>query len=484
MAARELALAGARVAAGLVALIIAGATVAGATLLPLPTITAAPDAQVITPAATGEVRVCPGALRLIGGDAATGSGNAESRATELRVVGSAAIIAHGDLDQQPIAGEPDAGALRFSAQPGVDPATVSASQSQSPNRPELRGFAATACTDPANDAWLVGGSTTVGRSGVLVLSNPYEVAATVNLTFHGARGRIAAPGATGITVPPRSQQALPLAAFAPDEPTLVVRVESRGGTVAAVVQHSVERGLDAGGVDLTGAVAAPSTRQVLPGVVISEAAATLQQLGRRGYDDVVPVVRVFVPGATGGTVRIGVVPSAGGAGSSISAELDPGIVTDLPIGDLADGDYSITVESTVPVVAAARVSTVAPGSPPGGAGAPGAADLMWAGSVPALSGPAQFSVPAGVGARLHLANPGRTAITVTIAGADAAVSGGSAIEVAPGAMVAVPVTASVAYRIEGAGVHAAVVFSAPGALATVPVTSPRPLEEPVRVFVR
>lgn len=488
---RARAVLGARIAGGVIALGVAGVVVGASTLLPLPTLGHTPTGEQITPVASGEIRVCPGALLSLGDEA--------NDATTARPLGGLSVAAHGALEQQPLADDASAGALLFTSTSDVDPATVSVAQSQQPNgaaSPGLAGLAATACAAPNNDAWLVGGDTTVGRSGILMLANPFEVAATVNLTMWGSRGQVNAPGATGITVPPLTQRALPLAGFAPGEPSLVIRVESRGGTIAANVQHAVQRGLEAGGVDLVGAGAAPSTRQVIPGITIRDSVATLQRTVAPGYSDLLPIARLLAPGDTATTARIGLVPvAAGGAGTSMTVELEPGVVSDVMIDGLADGDYVMVVESDDAVVAGARVATAAGSGGPDGADGPDAgapsgqaagavSDFMWAGSTPALGGPAQFSVAPGASASLHLSNPGDAAVTVSLTNAARPDGGAQTVEVPAGGAVVVPVAASGAYQVEGRGVRAAVALAGRNALATYPVVSPRPLAEPVTVFVR
>ncbi len=59
---------------------------------------------------------------------------------------------------------------------------------------DLRGSAAAACQQPANDLWLVGANTALGRTAVLNLSNASSSPATVSLELFGAEGQIQAPG--------------------------------------------------------------------------------------------------------------------------------------------------------------------------------------------------------------------------------------------------------------------------------------------------
>ena len=114
---------------------------------------------------------------------------------------------------------------------------------------DLHGSAAAACQQPANDLWLVGANTALGRTAVLNLSNASSTPATVSLDLFGAKGQIQAPGSRGLLVAPGTTRSIVLAGLAPGEEQLSVRVRSAGGPVAAVIQQSVLRGLTPGGVD-------------------------------------------------------------------------------------------------------------------------------------------------------------------------------------------------------------------------------------------
>ena len=67
---------------------------------------------------------------------------------------------------------------------------------------DLQGSAAAACQQPANDLWLVGANTALGRTAVLNLSNASSTPATVSLELFGAKGQIQAPGSRGLLVAP------------------------------------------------------------------------------------------------------------------------------------------------------------------------------------------------------------------------------------------------------------------------------------------
>ena len=69
----------------------------------------------------------------------------------------------------------------FSADPvGNQQATAGAVMRYASNDGDLQGWAAAACQQPANDLWLVGANTSLGRTAVLNLSNASSTPATVS----------------------------------------------------------------------------------------------------------------------------------------------------------------------------------------------------------------------------------------------------------------------------------------------------------------
>ena len=220
----------------------------------------------------------------------------------------------------------------------------------------LAGFAAAACGEAVADAWLVAGATNLGRSGLVLLSNPTAVAATVDVRVIGEAGPVEAPSALGIIVPPGSQRVLSLAGLAPNLTSPVVHVTSTGGAIAASLEHSVVVGLAPAGVELTGVTAPPATTQVIPGFVVPEAGGIEASEDHADGDDF-PVVRLFAPGDEQVDVSIGDRARVGLAAAAPSTPpSQPDSVTDVPLGVLDAGDYTVRIEAEAPVVAAARAT--------------------------------------------------------------------------------------------------------------------------------
>jgi len=338
---------------------LAVATVAAAALVPWPDHRNEAPSELVQPAESRQLRVCPGPLLSLGEDA--------TAATTASSVGPADVVtatepADAALEQVPLEapGNPNAAQdgtpVAIAAEPGgVDAGMLGGAQSQSVSTETLRGFAAAACGEAVADAWLVAGATNLGRSGLVLLSNPTAVAATVDVRVVGEAGAVEAPSALGIIVPAGSQRVLSLAGLAPNLVSPVVHVTSTGGAIAATLEQSTIVGLAPAGMELTGTTAAPATTQVIPGLVVPQSGGVEAVEDHADGDDF-PIVRLFAPGNAPVDVSIGVVPEGGSGGSTIEATLDPGRTLDVPLGVLDAGSYTVRVEADAPVVAAARAS--------------------------------------------------------------------------------------------------------------------------------
>jgi hypothetical protein len=500
---------GARLGAGLVGLAVIGGVVAVGTALPLPAAERTAPSALITPEATGQQRVCSGGLVGIG---AGGSATATSfLATPQRITGTST----GEAPDETRIESPDVGtdagqngwpvALAAPGADSGDPVLLAAAQSQVAASGETVGFSASVCAEPGSDTWLAAGSTVVGRTSVLLLSNPSDVTATVDLAIFGEEGPVSAPGSAGISIVAGTQRVIPLAGLAPDVASHVIHVQSRGGQVVAALQSSVVRGLEPGGVELTGSTAGPGLTQVLPGLRVSSAAAvdagpTPEPVaGAEGTpapqpeptapapagdasegSDTETALRVFVPGDKDAALTVGVRPEAGAAGEGLSFpyEAQAGHVTDIPFSDdLAEGLYTVTVESTVPVVASARSST--------GGGATGI-DLAWF-SAPSgpVAGDVLVAVPEGPAPRVHLANFGDISARAVLTPESAAAAGAAevVVDVPAGATASAEVAAGTVYRLSSADpLFGSVSFLGDGQSSAFPINPPNPSASPLRVY--
>lgn len=272
----------------------------------------------------------------------------------------AQVLALGDRDTAladvtPAAGAgvarvsgPDAGVVVRAVPDDGGPAWVAGTTEVRTDTGDLRGLVAAPCRSPVNEAWLVGGSTTLGSSARLVLQNPGATPAQVSLEVWGPGGPVELAGASQYVVPAGAERAVLLEGAAAEQARIVVHVVASGGLVAAYLQDSALRGLTPAGVDDVVPGSAPTTRQVVPGVSVGPSKAD-------GAD--VAMLRLLAPDQAG-TAQVhvlgpdGEVPFPGGT----DVALDAGAVLDLPLGGLPEGAYTVVVDADVPVLAGAMIT--------------------------------------------------------------------------------------------------------------------------------
>ncbi|MDO9590635.1 MAG: DUF5719 family protein, partial [Microcella sp.] len=434
---------GGRASLALGAAAAAAALAATVLFVPSPSIAPEPLALAVTPDRSDQSVVCAGpALGLTRGD----DPQVAAVATAQRRSAGAGLV-------ESSIGESDAldGGAAVVTLPREAPAeALGASESVRPRTADVAGLAAAECLTPSRTAWLVGGSTTVGRSTWIVLTNAGAVDATVSLRIHAENGLIEAPGTSGIIVAAGAQRVLPLSGIAVGVESPVVEVTSSGGSVAATLQHSIVRGLDASGIAIVTPVEAAGLRHVIPALPVIGGQAVLERSTADGGADALTALRMLAPGDTAALVTVRLIPEGDGTGVALTTTLEPQTVLDLPFTDLLDGEYSVVVEASEPIVVAARTSTAGPGG----------LDLEWFTPAPAIEAGAEVlaavaPVGPGVMARLHLfAADGEATVTVdgrtVVVPADSGVVLASATNVGVQLSTTATLHASVSYRGDAA----------------------------------
>ncbi|QIG38295.1 large extracellular alpha-helical protein [Microbacterium sp. 4R-513] len=451
------ALAGTLVAAGFVV------AVATAVAVPWPTLTREPVEITAVPAPEASVLSCAGSVLALGRDpvdagaisvaadqnltAGVGEGSAPPVETQLdtSVAGSIASV--------------------FTAEPENRTRTdVAATGSSTVSDEDLSGFAASPCRPPLTESWLVGGATTTGAADIVVISNPGEVAATVELTVFGTSGPVVPPGGD-LVVAAGSQQALSLAGLALGQDSPVIRVSATGAPVTAVLQTSLTRTLLPGGVDQVGAIESPDPDIVIPGVAVAA--------GDGPATDAATVLRVLSPSADT-TAQVTVVPTgvAQPVSEPIEVPLTAGLPLDLDLGGLDPREYTVRVQAEAPVVGAVWQTT----------GFGEGADFAWYTPAPALAVPSLFATPTGPSPALTVANPTADEAQVTVDAVDG--SSSTTVVVQPGQSARFSLRARTVYSIDagGIGVRAGVSLTGDDALAGYPVWSGDTAAEPIVVY--
>ncbi|KAA9111214.1 DUF5719 family protein [Microbacterium rhizomatis] len=441
---------------------------------PWPTVAREPLVVDAVPVASETVLSCVGGLLAIGRDATS--------AAQLSVAADQAVTAGaGEGAQAPAQTRLSAsylggaeGAAVYTAPASGSAATDAAAAGWAAvSAEDLSGFAASECTAPLMESWLVGGASTTGASDLVLLGNPGSVAATVQLTVYGSRGAQIPPGGRNVIVPPGQQIALPLAGLSLGEESPVLRVTAAGAPVQASLQASLTRTLVPGGVDQVGATATPATDLVIAGVEVTA------EPGPAGASNAATLVRMLSPSVdTTATVTVTAVGGGAPALAPSTLQLTAGLPAELQLGGLPVGQYVVDVRAPEAVLAAVWQTT--------GFGA--GADFAWYTPAPELTGASMFAVPGGASASLTITNAARTAATVSLHAATGAFS--QQVAVPAGGSVAVRLPAQGVYTLDPggvAGVRAGLSFSgaAPGggtALAGYPVLPVDAAAATIRVY--
>lgn len=442
--------------------LIAGTAVATAAVVgtvvaiaaPWPSLTADPIRLEAVPAPADTVLACDGPLLALG--------RTIEQAGALSVAAGQDVVSGPDgsaLEPSTLSGDAGAETAALRAAPLNDArAPLAAAGSARAADADLAGFAASGCRLPLAESWLVAGATTTGANDLVVLGNPGDVAATVQLSVYGAQGVSTPPGGSGLIVPAGGQRVVPLAGLLLGEESPVVRVVASGAPVHASLQASLTRTLLAGGVDQAAPAAQADTRVVIPGVqvlVAGEAPGTILRLLSPGTDATVTVTATGLDGQPTPAPR--------------EVQLTGGLPTSLDLSELQPGAYTIDVRADQPIVAGVWSTT----------GFGEGADFVWYAAAPVFGAESVIAVAPGDGGALVLVPDGDRATTATLAPADGGAA--RAIDV-PATGVAVDVTAGVYTLSPEAPVRAAVTYASENALAGYPLWPAEAAEPAITVL--
>lgn len=432
--------------------------------------------------------VCPGALNLSGGKAGTKLGvfsrlNTALLSTIETPTDGVVFETRSIITDSPSISTPERivdpisiTAIDKTSNAVQGSTLLSANQIQLASELSMAGLAGAACQKPAHEQLLVGGDTSVGREAVLVLANPSAIAANLDMKVYGVSGEVESIGLNGFSVAPGKTQLIQLSSLVPRTKSFALQITGRGGAIAAWIQQKTVRGLSATGVDFISPNAAVAKSQFIPGVLIrgSKSAKKLMK-ANDDYADLVPTVRVFVPGEKAAKVTVQILGSNSKSfGTVVQQDVLAGRVADIPIQGLSDGDYVAIVSAGVPISASMNISRVNVAKNP-------VSDFAFLAAAEASLAARAIRVPTSGISKLSLLNASNEPAEVSVTAGDTVTrfnltdAGSKVIEVQPGAIATVSSDQDIA---------ASLVVDLDGTFTVLPVTNYKNEKEQVLVSVR
>jgi Family of unknown function (DUF5719) len=131
---------------------------------------------------------------------------------------------------------------------------------------EQAGLMAAPCQPPTTTHWFPGVGSNGSETTELILTNPDDTQAEVDLRFFGRRGRVAVPGSPNITVEGRASRTISLSSLVQADGPLTVAARTSSGRVAAVARKVRSNKLAAAGADWQLSAISPATRVVIPAI--------------------------------------------------------------------------------------------------------------------------------------------------------------------------------------------------------------------------
>ncbi len=302
-----------------------------------------------------------------------GPGRADARALSSRSAPVPLAPRASGLVAVGLAQQLDGDALLVRAQGGlaagleVEQVTRGTSGSQ-------RGLAALRCDAPQTDQWFVGGSTRVGEAATLLLANPDDTPAVVDVEVLTADGPVDTRPGRGIAVGGRARTAVALDRLAPDHDLLAVHVHATRGRVAAAVRHARFDGRTPRGVDWVPPAGPPARTVLVPGLPSGPGRRTVL-IANPGPDDT--VVSVQLATADGLVVPAGLEQVPVLAGTTIAQDISALLATSPAAVRVVSRDAPVLASG---LVVDARFLGDRPVGP--------VRELAWTGAARPLAGPA------------------------------------------------------------------------------------------------
>ncbi|MFC6236084.1 DUF5719 family protein, partial [Leucobacter soli] len=344
-----------------------------------------------------------------------------------------------------------------------------AAQTQSVETEELRGLASQSCAEPANEQWLVGGSTAVGASTTVNLGNPAGKPATVQLTVFDEEGQVDSAQTSGVLVPAGSERIVSLNGYAPGRDRLAVRVVSTGAAVTASLGIGQVDGLQSFAVDAVTRQLTAETTLVVPGVAHPGDADDAGPTDVGHLDEFPMVVRALSAEARNGTAVVTALHGDGTRTELGEIELSGAAVGELSVESWPEQANAVVIEADVPIVGGVLGTTAGT-----------LRDTAWFTPAPELPVDTEVAVPVVSRGQLVLANTGEQEAEVRVTGSGTAEQ---TYRVPAGAAIVVQAAAD-SRIFSDAPVHAGVRIASGGDLAGYPVLAENERTAALTVYPR
>jgi uncharacterized protein DUF5719 len=137
---------------------------------------------------------------------------------------------------------------------------------RSGDRGENSGLLAAPCLPPSTAHWFPGVGSSGNEKTELILTNPDDTQAEVDLRFFGRQGRVPVPGSPNITVSGRTSRTVTLSSLVQADGPVTVAVRASSGRVAATARKVRSNKLAPAGADWQAGSAAPAMTMVIPAI--------------------------------------------------------------------------------------------------------------------------------------------------------------------------------------------------------------------------
>lgn len=238
------------------------------------------------------------------------------------------------------------------------------------------GLMAAPCTVPGTEHWFVGVGANATERSELILTNPDDSQAEVDLQFFGPQGLVVVPGSPGVIVEANGSRTISLESLVQVPGPLSVSVSASVGRVTAVTRDLRSKSLKPDGADWHLSAVMPGNEVIIPDVPEGEGTRELvianpgtrraevgvQVLGQLGAFAPAGAETVEVPPES--TAAVDLAPGLAGVSGAIRLVSDEPVTGSVRSSSLREGAQSdIAIQSATPALVRTGVVALATAEP-------------------------------------------------------------------------------------------------------------------------